>query len=170
MNELTTLLFQMDLKNFLIVLFTLFGAIVFVFELSKKIFKIFGIEFSWMRKREKEINTISTIEKEVNLLEGKEQKLESVLKDIVESVGRIDKKIDKLEKQNNEQTQAMIETMADRLNQKCRYYIRVGFIPEDEFGDFSEMFKTYKQIGGNHGVSAKYNYCITNLEIKTDNK
>lgn len=51
---------------------------------------------------------------------------------------------------------ALIEIMNDRITQKCNYYSGMGGIPENELGDFQRMFDVYSDIGGNHGLEARF--------------
>jgi len=80
---------------------------------------------------------------------------------------KIDKSIEdgKLHSQTIEGlVMATRETMCDRLNQKYKYYLRIGGMPEDEIEDFISFFKSYEAIGGNHSIKAKYEYCMNNLK------
>lgn len=69
------------------------------------------------------------------------------------------------EQKNNAIMEAQMESMCDRIEQKCKSYIELNGIPEDEYDSFVRLFKAYQGINGNHGAEAKYNYCITNLKI-----
>lgn len=44
----------------------------------------------------------------------------------------------------------------DRLLYLAKYYISIGFIPEDSYEAFDEMGKAYLSMGGNSLVKKKY--------------
>lgn len=57
------------------------------------------------------------------------------------------------------------EMLAEKINEKYKYYISIGGIPEDEYDEFVSMHKAYKGLGGNHHGDAKFQYCIDHLTI-----
>lgn len=124
--------------NIFIGLIIILAAIVGLYTLIEKICGIFGKPMKWIK-----INNQDHIQIEkINLRQD----------DIMQ-------KIDAL-------VNATMETMCDRIEQRCKYYINdLHGIPEDEVSSFTSMFNAYKAIGGNHGAEAKYNYCINNLPL-----
>lgn len=60
---------------------------------------------------------------------------------------------------------AQRESLADRINQKYKYYISIKGIPEDEVDEFTNLHVAYKGVGGNHSGDAKYDYCMKHLPI-----
>ena len=67
-------------------------------------------------------------------------------------------------------TQVNIMMLGDKIGQKCRYYLKIGYIPLKEYSYFKSMYESYKAIHGNHGIDDEYNYCIKNLEVRDDQK
>ena len=57
------------------------------------------------------------------------------------------------------------EMLAEKINEKYKYYISINGIPEDEYDEFVNMHKAYKGVGGNHHGDAKFEYCIKHLPI-----
>ena len=57
------------------------------------------------------------------------------------------------------------EMLAEKINEKYKYYISIGGIPEDEYDEFVSMHKAYKGVGGNHHGDAKFEYCMEHLPI-----
>lgn len=53
-------------------------------------------------------------------------------------------------------TNALIEELNDKITQKCKAYVALKGIPEDEIEDFQRMFDVYKSIGGNHGLEVRF--------------
>ncbi len=57
------------------------------------------------------------------------------------------------------------EMLAEKINEKYKYYISINGIPEDEYDEFVNMHKAYNGVGGNHHGDAKFEYCIKHLSI-----
>lgn len=57
------------------------------------------------------------------------------------------------------------EILAEKINEKYKYYISIKGIPEDEYDEFVNMHKAYNGVGGNHHGDAKFEYCIEHLPI-----
>ena len=87
-----------------------------------------------------------------------QKELTDSIKNIVEYNSNKDKQIDNL-------MAAQREVLADKINQKYKYYISIKGIPEDEVDEFTNMHKAYKAIGGNHSGDAKYEYCMNHLSV-----
>ncbi len=62
-------------------------------------------------------------------------------------------------------TAAQREALADRINEKYKYYISIKGVPEDELDEFTHLHTAYKDIGGNHSGDAKYEYCLHHLPV-----
>ena len=51
--------------------------------------------------------------------------------------------------------------MHDRISQKCKYYLKTGFIHDDEYGYFTSSMAYYKNfLKGNHGLEKLYDKAI----------
>lgn len=57
------------------------------------------------------------------------------------------------------------EMLAEKINEKYKYYISIGGIPEDEYDEFVSLHEAYNGVGGNHHGDAKFQYCIEHLPI-----
>ena len=57
------------------------------------------------------------------------------------------------------------EMLAEKINEKYKYYISINGIPEDEYDEFVSMHDAYKGVGGNSHGDAKFKYCIEHLPI-----
>jgi hypothetical protein len=57
------------------------------------------------------------------------------------------------------------EMLAEKINEKYKYYINLKGIPEDEYEEFVNMHAAYNGVGGNHHGDAKFQYCIDHLPI-----
>lgn len=57
------------------------------------------------------------------------------------------------------------EMLAEKINEKYKYYISIGGIPEDEYDEFVSMHKAYNGVGGNSHGDAKFEYCMEHLSV-----
>lgn len=71
--------------------------------------------------------------------------------------------------QKDEQIKSLIvankEMLAEKINEKYKYYISIGGIPEDEYEEFVSMHKAYNGVGGNSHGDAKFEYCMEHLPL-----
>ena len=87
-----------------------------------------------------------------------QKELTDSIKNIVEYNSNKDKQIDNL-------MAAQREVLADKINEKYKYYIPIKGVPEDEVDEFTNLHTAYKGVGGNHSGDAKYEYCINHLPV-----
>lgn len=57
------------------------------------------------------------------------------------------------------------EMLAEKINEKYKYYVEIDGIPADEYDEFVSLHKAYNGVGGNHHGDAKYEYCINHLKV-----
>lgn len=57
------------------------------------------------------------------------------------------------------------EMLAEKINEKYKYYISIKGIPEDEYDEFVSLHSAYNGVGGNHHGDAKFEYCMEHLPI-----
>ena len=57
------------------------------------------------------------------------------------------------------------ELLAEKINEKYKYYISIEGIPEDEYDEFVSLHAAYKGVGGNSHGDAKFEYCMEHLPI-----
>lgn len=99
-----------------------------------------------------------------NRVHDREQSLE-IQKELTDSIN----KIAVSDSQRDDQIDSLItsqkESLADRINQKYKYYLSINGVPEDEYDEFISLHSAYKRLGGNHNGDAKFNYCIDHLPI-----
>lgn len=81
-----------------------------------------------------------------------------IQKELKESISARDGQIEALVLANK-------EMLAEKINEKYKYYISIDGIPQDEYDEFVSMHKAYKGLGGNHHGDAKFQYCIDHLTI-----
>lgn len=92
-----------------------------------------------------------------NRINDRKQSLE-IQKELKDSISARDTRIDSLVIANK-------EMLAEKINEKYKYYISIKGIPEDEYDEFVSLHKAYNGVGGNHHGDAKFQYCIDHLPI-----
>ena len=143
MEEIATLS-TIDFRSaFVSVFFILAGLKASVTVLEWGIGKL-GIETKWIRKRREE---------------------RDLMNEIIVSISEIKEELSSKDRQLDHLMIAEREVLADRINQKYKYYISIQGIPEDELDEFNNLHTAYNLVGGNHGGDAKYEYCISHLDV-----
>ena len=92
-----------------------------------------------------------------NRVNDRKQSLE-IQKELKDSIASRDVQINALMDANK-------ETLAAKINEKYKYYISIGGIPEDEYDEFVGLHRAYKGVGGNSHGDAKFEYCMEHLPI-----
>lgn len=82
----------------------------------------------------------------------------AIQKELKESIAVRDVQIDSLVIANK-------ELLAEKINEKYKYYISINGIPEDEYDEFVSLHAAYKGVGGNSHGDAKFEYCMEHLPI-----
>lgn len=54
----------------------------------------------------------------------------------------------------------------DRVNHLANIYMKLGYIPQDEYIAFKLLGQAYLEAGGNSEIKEKYEYCIDELEVE----
>ena len=141
-RELTAI----DLTGFILQFFMVLTGIKMAVSLLEWGFEKLGLETKGMRRQREEHDLI--IHTSQNLAALQEQYLKETR--------RSDARIAQL-------MTAQREILADRINEKYKYYLSLNGIPEDEVDDFTNLHAAYKGVGGNHSGDAKYEYCMNHL-------
>lgn len=92
-----------------------------------------------------------------NRINDRKQSFE-IQKELKDSIFKRDAEIEALVVANK-------EMLAEKINEKYKYYISIGGIPEDEYDEFVNLHAAYKGVGGNSHGDAKFEYCIEHLPI-----
>lgn len=92
-----------------------------------------------------------------NRINDRKQSLE-IQKELKDSIAARDVQIESLVVANK-------EMLAEKINEKYKYYISIKGIPEDEYDEFVSLHEAYNGVGGNHHGDAKFQYCIDHLPI-----
>lgn len=58
--------------------------------------------------------------------------------------------------------------LADGLNQRCKRYWHLSYIPEDEFDEFINQHNAYKALHGNSTIDEKYEKVIRGLKVVSE--
>lgn len=92
-----------------------------------------------------------------NRINDRKQSLE-IQKELKDSIAVRDEQIGSLITANK-------EMLAEKINEKYKYYISINGIPEDEYDEFVSLHEAYNGVGGNHHGDAKFEYCMEHLPI-----
>lgn len=92
-----------------------------------------------------------------NRINDRQQSLQ-IQKELKDSIVARDVQIDSLITANK-------EMLAEKINEKYKYYISIQGIPEDEYDEFVSLHSAYNGVGGNHHGDAKFEYCMEHLPI-----
>lgn len=143
MNEITAFL-NLDLPSIILGIFIILSAIRLATSILEWLCSKLGIEWRWMRNN---------------------REIKSSLEHLSDSIHKIGIQIDGLCIKNELAEAASREALADRINQRYKYYLQLNGIPEDEVDEFEQLHTAYKGVGGNHSGDAKYEYCMQHLPI-----
>ena len=92
-----------------------------------------------------------------NRINDRKQSLE-IQKELKDSIAERDVRIEALVIANK-------EMLAEKINEKYKYYISINGIPEDEYDEFVSLHAAYQGVGGNSHGDAKFEYCMEHLPI-----
>lgn len=162
----------------------------FIFWIMGILFKyrkdIKGFIDEWIQRKqeeEKRDETIKQHDKDIsdlkkttgqycdNRIHDREQSFE-IQKQLTASITKLTEAIEKIEEFNSvkeKQLDNLIESqkeiLAEKINEKYKYYLSIDGIPEDEYDEFVSLHEAYNSTGGNHHGDAKFNYCINHLKV-----
>lgn len=185
---------QLDIVSIVIGIFIIISAIVSSATLIGKFCELIGKPVKWFQgknkdhdilmttvKSEEELNTTmmnfikevrsSIAETQSNISQFAENRIHdreqsfSIQKELTDSIKELAEGHKARDKQITALMTANKESLADRINQKYKYYLSIGGIPEDEYDEFVSLHSAYKALGGNHTGDAKFNYCMEHLSI-----
>jgi len=185
---------QLDIVSIVIGIFIIISAIVSSVTLISKFCEIIGKPVKWFQGKNKDHDILMTTvkgeeelkatmmdfikevrasmeETQANLSQFAENRVHDreqsfgIQKELTDSI----KELAEGHKARDLQIAALMtankESLADRINQKYKYYLSIGGIPEDEYDEFVSLHSAYKALGGNHTGDAKFNYCMEHLSI-----
>lgn len=191
LNELS----QINWWYVIFALILLFICVKFVWSLCDWIFfEKLGIETRKMRQRKQESELLKKTADGLNTLGKDETELKQCLSSFIEETKNAFQIQDKSNREHweeskqirkelaetikeladdnqkkSEQISSLIvankEMLAEKINEKYKYYISINGIPEDEYDEFVSMHKAYNGVGGNSHGDAKFEYCMEHLPI-----
>ena len=178
-------LFEVDLVNWVLVALVIMSGVVAVANLVGKFSVIIGKPVKWARQREDDHDTIHDLKKlhkeDTKAVNAAIKELQDLAKEFAEN--RVSDRQQSLEIQRQlsdaivslKETDKLLveaqkELLAEKINEKYKHYLRLGYIPADEYDEFVSLHAVYNGVGGNHHGDAKFNYCINNLRVVPDEK
>ena len=183
-----TELFKQDLSSLILAIFIVMSAIIAIYEIACKFFSILGRPIGVMKERKIDHELLLKTSENLAELQKKHQEdnkqsiehsrkiqneLSVFMKEMKDSVVATQNEIKNIVETNSSRDDqidslmiAQREVMADRINQKYKYYVnQIHGIPADEVDEFTNLHMAYKGCGGNHSGDAKYEYCMNHLPI-----
>lgn len=176
-------LLDVDFVSFLMVCFIIMSGVISVATIIGKFSEIIGKPVKWVKKHSEDrelliktsegLNQMQNSMKETqiaiqqyseNRVHDREQSFE-IQKELTENIAKLTESNDIRDKQIQNILWSQKESLADKINQKYKYYLSIGGIPEDEVDEFVSLHSAYKAVGGNHHGDAKFNYCMEHLPI-----
>ena len=142
MNEIAELA-KINFVSVFISVFIILAGIKAVISLLEWGINKLGLETKWMRQRREEHQLLLQTANSLSTLQKKYE--DSTLLDNLMAAQR--------------------EILADKINEKYKYYISIKGIPEDEVDEFTNLHTAYKGVGGNHSGDVKFEYCIDHLPV-----
>lgn len=96
--------------------------------------------------------------------------IDSFKRDVALEQRAILDKIEKVEKKIELTTDLSRADARRSLNKMCNTYIKLGYIPYDEYVAFKSLGESYIRAGGNTEIKDKFELCINTLDTITPNK
>ena len=171
-----TELFKQDVSSLILGIFIFMSAIIAIYEIACKFLSIFGKPIGIMKERKIDHELLLKTSENLAELQKKHQEdnkqsiehsrkiqneLSVFMKEMKDSVVTTQNEIKNIVETNtsrDEQIDSLMiaqrEVMADRINQKYKYYLKINGIPADEVDEFTSLHMAYKGCGGNHSGDA----------------
>ncbi len=111
-----------------------------------------------VRDREQSLSIQKELTDAQNRLSDKQTELSKLISETIKSGAFRDKQVASLMLANK-------ELLAEKINEKYKFYISIKGIPEDEVDEFTNLHTAYKGCGGNHSGDAKYEYVLEHLPV-----
>lgn len=111
-----------------------------------------------VRDREQSLTIQKELTEAQNKLSDKQAELSNLITETIKSGIFRDKQIASLMLANK-------ELLAEKINDKYKFYVSIKGIPEDEVDEFTNLHTAYKGCGGNHSGDAKYEYVMEHLPV-----
>lgn len=180
-------LFKQDVSSLILGIFIFMSAIIAIYEIACKFLSIFGKPIGIIKERKIDHELLLKTSENLAELQKKHQEdnkqsiehsrkiqneLSVFMKEMKDSVVTTQNEIKNIVETNSSRDEqidslmiAQREVMADRINQKYKYYLKINGIPADEVDEFTSLHMAYKGCGGNHSGDAKYEYCMNHLPV-----
>lgn len=168
MDNLRELL-HLSWGNWVIQLFVLCVAVVFISDTIKKTFAVF-------KKPVDQWTQIEENEKAIKSLEGRVDRLEERLESAVEDSIHHDEKIeysikqvgDKIEKMSEVAARRTVVSLRSELYKLHHDFMEQGYVTESGLHTFMEIYNIYEEAGGNDIAKRKLLPEVQQLELRRD--
>lgn len=168
---------NIDFVSFIYIFFLIMAAIIAIKKIIEEFSKIIKKPVWWIGKNNQDhellLATVAefkefkangcqndmNVSEYINEINGK-------LDSIVNDISNVADAVIELKSNDKKQNQALVESMRDRMQQRCRYFTNVLHgIPENELASLVDYLKAYEGVNGNHGLQTEVQKCIDTLPI-----
>lgn len=171
-------LFEVDWAGWMLTALVIMAGVVAVANLVEKFSVLIGKPVKWAQQRKTDHDTIHALQKQHKADTKELHRLvkefaDNRVKDRAQSLAIQKQLVDaitSLRETNALLIEAQKELLAEKINEKYKHYLRLGYIPADEYDEFVSLHAVYNGVGGNHHGDAKFNYCINNLPVIAEEK
>ena len=176
-------LLKLDFTAFILTVFVAMSGLIAMYTIISKFCDIIGKPIKWFKNNNNDHDVIIRLEDKMkeyaeNRIKDRQQSFE-IQKKLVDAQTKISDSVQGLkdsiktisdsnvekDKQITSLIHAQKEMLAEKINEKYKYYLSIGGVPEDERDEFISLHDAYKGVGGNHNGDAKFEYCINHLPI-----
>ncbi len=176
-------LLKLDFTAFIFTIFIVMSGLIAMYTIIGKFCDIIGKPIKWFKNNNNDHEAITRLEDKMkeyadNRIKDRQQSFE-IQKKLVDAQTKISDSVQGLkdsikiisdiniekDRQIASLIQAQKEMLAEKINEKYKYYLSIGGVPEDERDEFISLHDAYKGVGGNHNGDAKFEYCINHLPI-----
>lgn len=156
---------KIDFSYVLFSVFLILIGIKAVVSVMEWIVHKLGLETKWMRKQREEHELLIRTSRSLAALQERHSESLQIQKEITDSIQRLADRNSVKDMQIDHLMIAQREVLADKINDKYKYYISIQGIPEDEVDEFANLHSAYKGVGGNHSGDTKFEYCMNHLPV-----
>ena len=130
----------------------------------------FGVVIAWIAGAVAIVMALFAIGKKVYALLEKYRKKRNDIDEKEIDFDKLKKSEEEMHHEINAITAAVQQLLADRLNQRIRYYYKIGYIPHDELENFQHQYTAYKGVDGNGEMELRFHKCLEDLHVVAEKK
>ena len=155
-------LFNLDWHATLLGIFTIVGSGIALVTLWKQFCKIFGIKFAFLEKRKAESSEIAELKATMKKMNENYKKYMETMEDFTD----LTVLVREIKVENQTLKDGMYQVISNAAENRIRYYLRQGYIPEAEYDSFCDFLDyAIGTMHCNHSLDKKYEQCKEQLPM-----